>query len=159
MDDTAAIFEHHVKAHASLSTRTFWPDSGWFHLRGGNWARLYVCADRLILRRAVCVCKNNRWQFEVREHVRGCSSVLVARQSMSMGCRHITSCWHAADLAACQQYQEGNHENKEVCQRQLPSQVNVRPVSSGAEPRGGQRSNREVRPIQLQKRALLRVPC
>ena len=113
METDTLCFMPHAKQANPVCAHEFWPHGGWFHLPNGDWARLYVCADRAILRRAIVSRRNARWQFEVREHARDRLAVLIARQSMDMASRLITACWAAADRAACCRVQEVS-VNREV---------------------------------------------
>lgn len=82
----------------------FWPSTGW-HVTGRGWQRLYSCADRLIVRRAVVEPRGSGWAFRVSEVTRF-GVMAVAIQPLGEFASQPTLCWRAADGAACGQHQE-----------------------------------------------------
>lgn len=81
------------------STHEFWPATGW-HVHARGWQRLYACADRLIVRRALVEPRGSGWAFRVSEVTRS-GVMAVAIQPACEFAAEPTLCWHAADLAAC----------------------------------------------------------
>ena len=82
----------------------FWPATGW-HVTGKGWQRLYSCADRTVVRRAVVEPRGSGWAFRVSEVTRF-GTIAVAIQPGSEYAAEPTVCWHGADLAACHVYEE-----------------------------------------------------